>query len=107
MDIRIKKIRATGDGGNKKSHPAVIHFLVEELRSLKGSSDGLSLQALADFLTAKGYTVRKMQLHGMVYSTTDSHYKKVDEFQKLLDEGNEDAEAQLAHYLGEDETSAA
>jgi predicted alpha/beta-hydrolase family hydrolase len=103
---RIKAVRATGTGSRKSSHPLVIHWLVEELKSAKGSSDGLSLAALATFLTEKGYKVAKMQLHGMVYSAAESHDKKVAAFQELLDAGNEEAEAQLAQYLPDADESA-
>jgi hypothetical protein len=102
---RIKAVRSTGTGSRKSSHPGVIHWIVENLKSEKGSTDGLSLAALATFLTEKGYKVQKMQLHGMVYSASESHEKKVAAFQELLDAGNEEAEAAVAVYLGEAEAS--
>jgi hypothetical protein len=104
MDIKqmVAEVKAQGSGSRKSSHPGVIHYLCEELRSRKGGTGGgHSIKGLALFLTARGYDIEWTQIHGMIHSETakKSHNEKYDAFKKLIDAGNAEASEQVKAIL--------
>lgn len=106
---RLAAVKATAVGTSRKSsHPAVIHYLVEELRSKDGNG-GFSTAALAAFLTEMKYPIKKTQIHGMVYSESaqKSHARAVKAFQALLDQKDKAALAEVEKYLPKEAAAAA